>query len=432
MSTVHLGERGPMTEGGLIVFGNWRLRHAEPVPQAQRQLRVLQLPVRAARRGAQVDCRGEHPLVALWSDAGWQDLMQGQSVGAEGGGVEGAGAGAGAEGGGAEGGEGGGVRGQGRGAQRIRCHNVDADWVPLAHVAVDQGLVQIRHLVDRADGHVAHFIEPPSPVPPCTPQQLYDTLCTAFEANHLKTNNYECFYAVHAELESLNILIEPAPQDVLALGDAWLDLLGSADESHFVAQIGEELAHACHDNLLCTVLPNLEGVQGWVNAALYSRKRCATVLEPLAQFGAVLRSGEQGPWRTQRHADQPLGQAVALELAQHFDLPLQPALRWRRTQMASGCESLETGHLFDVRFSLCQPMAPSSDAPVLACEVDYLRTRGSGTAASAAQEQQALAQRLLHMLQALGLRAQLSPWRGPGLLYARLATVAQTPLLQEA
>lgn len=359
-------------EDCMIVFGNWRVRHAEPSPEAARRLRVQRVAARWGARAAQADCRGAHALVAHCVDASWQPAP------AEAGAL-------------------------------LPTHNVDPDWMPLAHVDIEDGLMRIRHLVDRADRHVTHFIAPPTPVAPFAPGLLYERLWDAFEADHLQTSNYECHYAVHAEPDEVHLAIDATgPFDVLALGDAWLDELGpGADPSpgttQFVAQIGDELQHSGHDNILCRVLPNLGNRHGWANAALFSRKRRATVLEPLGEFSAVLRQGDAAPWAGQRHPDQPYGTAVEVDLAQHFDLPLQSVARWRHTGASSGCESLETGNLFSVAFS-CAQVLPSGK-PVLRCVIGYLRTRGDGSAALVEQEQAALAAKAVRFLRRHGLQA---------------------------
>jgi hypothetical protein len=374
-----------MSEAALmIVFGNWRLRHAEPSPEAARRLRVQRVAARSGVRAAQADCRGAHALVAHCVDATWQPAPDT--------------------------------------AAPVPSHNIDPDWVPLAHVEIDGGLMHIRHLIDRADRHLAHFIAPPVPASPFAPPQLYEQLWQAFQANHLQTSNYECYYAVHAAPEELHVAIEAtAPLDVLALGDAWLDALDADTASHFVAQIGDELQHASHDNVLCRVLPHLEGRRGWANAALFSRKRRAMVLEPLAEFSAVLRPNEGAPWTEQRHSDQPYGAAVEVDLAQHFDLPLRPAVRWRHTRASSGCESLETGNLFSVGFSCAQ-----AAAPVFHCAIGYLRTRGGGSAALVAQEQAVLRDKVLQFLRRQGLHAQPDAG-GTAHLYERIAEGSPRP-----
>jgi hypothetical protein len=368
----------------MIVFGNWRVRHAEPSPEAARRLRVHALPARLGARAAQADCRGTHAVVAHCVDATWQPAPD---TGAP-----------------------------------VPSHNIDPDWVPLAHVDIDGGLMRIRHLVDRADRHVAHFIAPPVPLSPFAPRLLYDKLWQSFQANHLQTSNYECYYAVHAAPEDLHIAIDTAsPTDVLALGDAWLDELAADESSHFVAQIGDELQHSSHDNVLCCVLPNLEGRRGWANAALFSRKRRATVLEPLAEFTTVLRQDDGAPWTTKRHPDQPCGTAVEVDLAQHVDLPLRPIVRWRHTQASSGCESLETGNLFSVGFSCAQ-----AASPLFHVAIGYLRTRGDGNAALVVQEQAALRDKVLRFLRRHALGA-LPGAQGEAPLYSRIAEGGPRP-----
>ncbi|MBT2337095.1 hypothetical protein J7E49_24730 [Variovorax paradoxus] len=368
----------------MIVFGNWRVRHAEPSPEAARRLRVQRVAVRSGARAAQVDCRGAHVLVAHCVDETWQPYPDASTP--------------------------------------VTGCNIDPDWVPLAHVDIDDGLMHIRHLIDRADRHVAHFIAPPVPVPPFAPPLLYEQLWQAFQANHLQTSNYECYYAVHAAPEELHVAIDStAPLDVLALGDAWLDELGADIASHFVAQIGDELQHGSHDNVLCQVLPHLEGGCGWANAAIFSRKRRATVLEPLAEFSVVLRQDNCMPWTEQRHPDQRYGTAVEVDLAQHLDLPLRPVVRWRHTRASSGCESLETGNLFSVGFSCAQ-----AAAPVFWCAIGYLRTRGDGSAALVAQEQAALRDKVLQFLRRQGLDAQTASG-GIAILYERIAEGSLRP-----
>ena len=368
----------------MIVFGNWRLRHAEPSPEAARRVRVQRVPTRWGARAAQADCRGAHALVAHCVDAAWQPVAG--TVAA------------------------------------ATVHNVDPDWVPLAHVELDGGLMHIRHLVDRADRHVAHFIAPPVPVQPFAPPLLYEQLWQAFQANHLQTNNYECHYAVHAQPQELHLTLDTtAAPDVLALGDAWLDALDADAGSPFIAQIGDELQHGDHDNVLCRVLPHLEGRSGWANAALFSRKRRSTMLEPLAEFSAVLRRDAAAPWTQERHPDQVHGTAVEVDLAQHFDLPLRPVARWRHTRASSGCESLETGNLFSVAFSCAQ-----AATPILLCSIGYLRTRGDGSASLVAREQAALRDKVLEFLRPLGLDARPAA-EGLAHLYERIAEGSPRP-----
>ncbi|NVM93027.1 hypothetical protein FHT32_006720 [Variovorax sp. SG517] len=373
-----------MNRTSMIVFGSWRLRHAEPSTEAARRLRVQRVPARWGARAAQADCRGAHALVAHCVDAAWQPVSGGVAA--------------------------------------VPSHNVDPDWVPLARVELDGGLMHIRHLVDRADRHVAHFIAPPVPEQPFAPSSLYEQLWRSFQANHLQTNNYECHYAVHAQPQDLHLILDTsAPPDVLALGDAWLDALDADQDSPFVAQIGDELQHSDHDNILCRVLPHLEGRSGWANAALFSRKRRGTVLEPLAEFSAVLRRDANAPWTHEHHPDQMHGAAVEVDLAQHFDLPLRPVARWRHTRASSGCESLETGNLFSVAFSCAQ-----AATPILLCTIGYLRTRGHGNAALVAQDQAALHDQLLQFLGRLGLDAHPAA-EGLAHVYERIAEGSPRP-----
>jgi len=381
----------------LIVFGNWRLRHAEPSPEEARRLRVQRVRARQGARAAQADCRGAHALVAHCVEAAWQPVAPGRQ-------------------------------------EPCQSHNVDPDWMPLAHVDIRGGLVHLRHLVDRADRHVTHFIAPPLQVAPFAPGLLYERLWQAFQANHLQTSNYECHYAVHAAPGDMHVAIDTAaPLDVLALGDAWLDELAAGTEAEsavdFVAQIGDELQHCSHDNVLCRVLPNLGHRHGWANAALFSRKRRAQVLEPLGEFNTLLRQDGDAAWTERRDSDRPYGTAVEVDLAQHVDLPLQPVARWRRTGASSGCESLETGNLFSVGFHRAQPVSPAGSpavAPVFHCVIAYLRTRGEGSAALVAREQAALREKVVRFLKRQGLHAAADD-QGLARVYERISEGAARP-----
>jgi len=374
----------------LVVFGDWRVRHAEPPLDDRPALRLQRLPLRSGERCAQADCRGTHAVLAWLGEGHWQAAEAGA---------------------------------------RAACCNVDPDWVPLAHVEVEAGgeRLRVRHLIDRADGHVAHFIAPPRPLPPCGLDGLVRALRDGFEAHHLQTNNFECHHAQHGAVPERWLGVDAAGAvDVRALGDAWLDALEDDRMRPFVAQIGDELQHALHDNLLCAVLPGTGGTEGWVNAAFFSRQRRATVLEPLAEFGSWLRRGASAPWVLHTEADRRCDGAAEVALAQHFELPLRRVAPWRHAQAVVGCESLDSGNLFGVAFSSALRLdAGARAAPLLQASVAYRRTRGPGSAACVAHEQAQLLAGLRRWLRAHALAptgAGTEPPEPPEPhLYARIA-----------
>lgn len=365
----------------MLVYGNWRVRHAEPLTENQALLRLHRVPAGAesAGRSWQLDCRGELPVLARCSASGWQPLEAPTAV---------------------------------------RCANVDPDWVPLARVQIQDGAMRITHLVDRADWHVAHFIQPPSPVAPFEPARLWQRLGEAFELNHLYTNNYECFYSVGGPAAPRYLEVDVQALDVLAIGELWLEHLESG-AACVVPQIGEELQHGSHDNVLCDVLPNLEGLQGWANAALFSRKRRARVLEPLAEFRAVLFDRDGGR-HEHCHADEFCGQAPEEAMALRLDLPLRTASRWRRTLFTAGCESAQSGHLFNVTFSLNQALGARA-ASVALCEIEYRKSRGHGNEKSIGAEIDELAHAVPAFLRRCGVTARVNALHGLEGLFQKLA-----------
>jgi hypothetical protein len=69
--------------------------------------------------------------------------------------------------------------------------------IPLAVIERDNDRIQITHLVCRLERHFYQFIRPPEQLPNA-PASLSEQLVKLFRLNHLKLNNFECFYAPRA------------------------------------------------------------------------------------------------------------------------------------------------------------------------------------------------------------------------------------------
>ncbi|RQP21739.1 hypothetical protein [Piscinibacter terrae] len=371
----------------LLVFGNWRVRHAEPVPDALAQLQVVALPpgARIAARAAQMDCRESLPVIGHAGPDGWHEAPLGETA---------------------------------------VCANIGVQAMPLAIIercsATRGPSLRLTHLVDRADRHGTHFLAVP-PSADIAPDDLCQRLWQAFENLHLVTNNYECFYTKGTAPAGWRLLLDEPSLDVHRLGEDWLDHLDTVPGSEFVSQLGEELQFACHDNVLCEVLPTSSGKAGWVNAALFTHKRKARVTDAFADIRAAI-SAPGGPPRTAIHHDERLTSSPEEHMALCLDLPLQSVLRWRRTEFVSGCESLASGHLFRLGFSINQSL--DDTAPATLCSIDYLKTRGLDGARSISSDAEALAALVQSFLDLQRLRVRPMPTEAADPTFRRLCVAA--------
>ncbi|WAC71675.1 hypothetical protein OU995_19090 [Roseateles sp. SL47] len=354
----------------LLVLGNWRLRHAEPVPESVQDLQLVPLPAgaRLGARAAQMDCRCSLPLLATLGPQDWR--TSGSDV-------------------------------------RLNVANLDVERMPLAIVrlagaTLEDGLL-LQALVDRTDLHGAHFLALPPGGPVIAPQTFWHQLAEAFNTHHLLTNNYECFYTSTAAPPPWRLVLNPPAPDVWQMGEDWLDDLTTSPPEAvfgFVPQLGEEWQFVRHDNVACEVLRVPEGPTGTVNAALFSVKRKAQVLDRWAQVTASL-TGLPGMSPSPAWRDVPLTASAQEHMAGCLELPLHESLHWRRTAFVGHCESLSSGHLLKVSFSLNQSLEAPRDTIAL-CGIDYLKTRGLEGARSPKQDVQDLANLLTGFLKRRG------------------------------
>lgn len=323
-----------------IVYGDWTIRHNEPLPE---QRAVLSL------RRAPESFRANHH--SLFADLR-SDLLEFGEISS------------------------GGLR-RNVDAKYVASVNLAAGELPLALVELDGDMLRVTHLLTRVEKNVTHLIKPPYAVAACRAEHLLDVLREGFEANHLYLNNFECYYIKgmpDTELEQkFNIKGE---YDYHVLNRQWYEALSDGRIDGFAPQLGDEIQHWAYDNDFCRITPNPERIAGYVSIMHWSRVRKSSWDDPVVTYKKKLYSEDALERWERNYADLRIVGKPEEAMASFFKLPLNPLPAWRRTRYDMACEAVETGNIFMINFEDSRVRNDySQDGRLQQCEIEYLKTR---------------------------------------------------------
>lgn len=325
----------------LVVFGDWTIRHNEPLPAERAALSLRRAPGigGADDHSLLLDLRAELPVLGEIAGDGLRRTPGGPAV---------------------------------------RSSNLAAHELPLAVVRIEGEMLRITHLLTRVEKHITHLIKPPLAVAPCRAEHFFDSVREGFEANHLYLNNFECYYIKgmpDTELEQkFNIVGE---YDYHVLNRQWYEALADRRIEGFAPQLGDEIQHWSYDNDFCRILPNPERMAGYVSIMHWSRVRKASWDDPVVTYKKKLyREDALERWE-RNYADLRVTGTPEESMAAFFKLPLSPLPSWRRTRYDMACEAVETGNIFMINFEDSRVRNDHSQQGRLQqCEIEYLKTRG--------------------------------------------------------
>lgn len=321
----------------IVIFGSWKVRHAEPLDRSERTLVFCAVPDRL-QVGASIaaDLRGQLARVAIYRDR----LEEANGVHV--------------------------------------AQNLSGDDVPLAIAEFVGPMVTITHLLTRVEVHKSHFLSV-SPLSVTIPDQdLVGALFALCDQEHLRLCNYECLYykgLPDTELEfKFNIRTS---YNFYSINRLFYEKLDRGEIEGFMPQLGDEIQHWSYDNNLCEILPNAEGVGGYVSIMYWSKKKRANWDERTVTFKKKLFH-EDTLERWERNYHNLYVQGTPEEsLASYFDLPLASCPDWRRTRLDIACEANDTGNIFFLNFEDSRVYNDSSpEGRLQQCEIEYHKSRG--------------------------------------------------------
>lgn len=323
-----------------IAFGDWTLRHNEPLAAQHASLSLRRAPpgVVEHHHSLLLDLRAELPVYGEVTDGGLR---------------------------------------RGPGTEAVACANLAAHELPLAVVALEADRLRITHLLTRVEKHITHLIRAPHLVAASNAEHLIDSLREGFELNHLYLNNFECYYIKgmpDTELEQkFNIT---GDYDYHVLNRLWYEALDDRRIEGFAPQLGDEIQHWSYDNDFCRIQPNPQRMAGYVSIMHWSRVRKASWDDPVVTYKKKLyREDALERWE-RNYADQRIHGSPEESMASFFSLPLYPLPSWRRTRYDMACEAVETGNIFMINFEDSRVRNDSSPHGRLQqCEIEYLKTR---------------------------------------------------------
>lgn len=324
-----------------IVFGDWTLRHNEPLAPQRATLSLRRAPA---------ETLAHHHSLLL--DLRAQLLVLGDIT----------------------------ERGLRRSAEPALapCANLASQELPLAVVTLDGDMLHVTHLLTRVEKHITHLIKAPRPVAACRAEDFIDTLREGFEANHLYLNNFECYYIKgmpDTELEQkFNITGE---YDYHVLNRQWYEALSDRHIDGFAPHLGDEIQHWAYDNDFCRIQPNSQRTAGYVSIMHWSRVRKSGWDDPVVTYKKKLYQEDALERWERNYADQRVNGTPEESMAAFFKLPLSPLPAWRRTRYDMACEAVETGNIFMINFEDSRVRNDYSQRGRLQqCEIEYLKTRG--------------------------------------------------------
>ena len=324
-----------------IVFGDWTIRHNEPLPEQRAVLSLRRAPekVLAHHHSLLLDLRAELPVFGEITAGGLTRSSE---------------------------------------AICIPCVNLAAHELPLAVVALDGDMLHVTHLLTRVEKHITHLIKAPLPLVACRVESLIDTLRESFEVNHLYLNNFECYYIKgmpDTELEQkFNIKGE---YDYHVLNRQWYEALSDGRIEGYFPQLGDEIQHWAYDNDFCRIQPNPDRVAGYVSIMHWSRVRKSSWDDPVVTYKKKLYDEDALERWERNYADQRVIGTPEEAMVSFFKLPLTSLPAWRRTRYDMACEAVETGNIFMINFEDSRVRNDYSQRGRLQqCEIEYLKTRG--------------------------------------------------------
>jgi hypothetical protein len=336
-----------------VLFGNWKIRHDEPVTAAEDALRLHAAPpqARGDRHSIVLDLRGRRRVDALVVSGRLSQLTGGA-------------------------------------APIVECKNLAADPLPLAIVQLDGDRILPTHLLTRVERHKTHFVRPPIPAATCDARGIVQALREAFEVNHIFLNNFECHFLNHLPGMALARRVSlAADSDCCRWARAWYSALDDGSIDGFMPQLGDEIRDWNYDAEHFDVAPTAEVPASYVSLMHWSQKRKSRWDEPVATFRRVWET-RAVLFRQETHVNQPgAGPAAGPALAAFFKAPVMPLSSCRETRFEVSCESVSTGNIFSVGFQYtghCDPPDRRAAEPV--CEVRYVKTRGAGSEAVIVEE----------------------------------------------
>ena len=287
----------------VVILGSWKIRHAEPLERPERELILCAAPHRL-QTGASIaaDFRGQLAHVATY-------------------------------------------KGTLEAADGVRAvQNLSGDEVPLAIADLDGTTITISHLLTRLEVHASHFLSV-APVIVKTPEHdLVEQLFEVCNREHLRLCNYECLYMKglpDTELEfKFNIRSD---YNFYTINRLFFEKLDRGEIDGFMPQLGDEIQHWSYDNNFCEILPNTEGVRGYVSIMYWSKKKRSNWDERTVTYKKKLfHEDTLERWERNYHNLKVEGTPEE-SLANYFNLPLVSCPDWRRTRLDIACEAYETG-----------------------------------------------------------------------------------------
>lgn len=321
-----------------IIFGSWKIRHAEPLGADERILHLCAAPARL-QTGASVaaDLRADLLRLADW-DGGLKP---------------------------ADG--------------TLAAQNLSAELVPLGVAELDGTTVTVTHLLTRVEVHCSHFLKIEPVRIDISRQDLTERLFAACDAAHLRLCNYECLYIKglpDTELEfKFNIR---TGYNFYTINRMFYEKLDRGEIEGFMPQLGDEIQHWSYDNNFCEILPNADKVGGYVSIMYWSKKKRANWDERVVTYKKKLFH-EDALERWERNYHNLYVDGTPEEsLASYFDLPLASHPDWRRTRLDIACEAHDTGNIFFLNFEDSRVFNDSSpEGRLQQCEIEYHKTRGT-------------------------------------------------------
>lgn len=324
-----------------IVFGDWTIRHNEPLPSERSVLKLRRAPALDSyeHHSLLLDLRAELPTFCEIAKNNLQYSVN---------------------------------------SDTFICSNLVENELPLAVVYFEENNLVISHLLTRIEKQITHFIKPPSPISNCKPENLLDTLRESFEVDHLYLNNFECYYIKgmpDTELEQkFNIKGE---YDYHVLNRQWYEALDNRDITGFAPQLGDEIQHWSYDNDFCCILPNPERIAGYVSIMHWSRIRKTSWDDPVVTYKKKLYQEDALERWERNYVNLRIVGTPEQSMADFFKLPLISLPSWRRTRYDMACEAVETGNVFMINFEDSRVRNDYSQKGRLQqCEIEYLKTRG--------------------------------------------------------
>lgn len=321
----------------VVILGSWKIRHAEPLERYERKLILCAVPPQL-QTGTSIaaDLRGQLSHVATYHEK-----------------LEPA-----------------------HGVRDVQ--NLSGEEIPLAIADLDETTVAITHLLTRVEVYTSHFLSVTPVVVKTTEQNLIEQLFAVCDREHLRLCNYECLYIKglpDIELEfKFNIL---RPYNFYTINRLFYEKLDRGEIDGFMPQLGDEIQHWSYDNNFCEILPNSEGVRGYVSIMYWSKKKRSNWDERTVTYKKKLfHEDTLERWERNYHNLKVEGTPEE-SLANYFKLPLVAHPDWRRTRLDIACEAYDTGNIFFLNFEDSRIYNDSSpEGRLQQCEIEYHKTRG--------------------------------------------------------